>query len=83
MVTEHERQQVLTMIRLGHWQIAESMRLPWIQAKRFGALLKLLQRRQKVDALHHAPCCPANHYHRQRLVFRGCTCGAQREEDAP
>jgi len=23
------------------------------------------------------PSCPANHYHRTRLVFRDCTCGAK------
>lgn len=82
MVTNHQRQQVLTMIRLGHWEVAESMRLPWIRAKRFEGLLKLLQRRQPVDDLHHAPCCPANHYHRCRLVFHRCTCGAQHAKDA-
>lgn len=78
MVTEHERRQVITMVKAGHWVVLESMRLPWIDAKAFKPLLKLLKRRQKVDNLHHAPCCPANHYHRQRLVFHGCTCGAQR-----
>lgn len=29
------------------------------------------------DDLHHAPMCPANHYHRSRVPGRHCTCGAQ------
>lgn len=34
------------------------------------------------DELHHAPACPANHYHHMRLPIGGCTCGAQRMQDA-
>lgn len=30
------------------------------------------------DDLHHAPSCPANHWHHQRLPTGGCTCGATR-----
>jgi len=28
------------------------------------------------DALHHAPACPANHYHGKRAPTGRCTCGA-------
>lgn len=28
------------------------------------------------DKLHHAPMCPANHYHGQRAPTYRCTCGA-------
>jgi hypothetical protein len=35
-----------------------------------------MKRRQVLDAAHHAPCCQANHWHGQRLVFQGCNCGA-------
>lgn len=30
------------------------------------------------DDLHHAPMCPANHYHYQRLPNGPCSCGAAR-----
>lgn len=28
------------------------------------------------DALHHAPLCPANHFHQRRLPTGPCTCEA-------
>jgi hypothetical protein len=31
------------------------------------------------DKLHHAPMCPANHYHGQRAPTYRCTCGAAEE----
>ena len=33
-----------------------------------------------LDELHHAPACPANHYHKQRLPTGRCTCGAANHE---
>jgi hypothetical protein len=30
------------------------------------------------DHLHHAPFCPANHYHGKRAPTYGCTCGVAR-----
>jgi hypothetical protein len=39
-------------------------------------LFNRLRDRQTVDDFHHAPCCPANHWSRQRLVFNNCNCGA-------
>lgn len=79
MVTDQQRAQVLYMVKQGHWQVYEQMRVPCVRAIRFRALLDLLKDRQPVDNLHHAPCCPANHWHRARLVFQGCTCGASQE----
>ncbi len=29
-----------------------------------------------LDDLHHAPKCPANHFHQMRLPTGRCTCGA-------
>lgn len=29
------------------------------------------------DDLHHAPMCPANHWHKMRMPTRLCTCGAR------
>lgn len=28
------------------------------------------------DDLHHAPACPANHWHKQQLPYAPCSCGA-------
>lgn len=79
MVTLFQRRLIFRLLKLRVFQLQESMRLPWISARRgFGWLLKLIKRIQIVDDLHHAPCCPTNHYHRQRLVFQPCTCGAAR-----
>lgn len=33
----------------------------------------------RLDDLHHAPACPANHYHRMRLPTAPCQCGAERD----
>lgn len=77
MVTDRERRLVQTMVRLRLWRIDMWMRIPSI-VPCLGTrwLLQWLKDRQIVDDWHHAPCCPANHYHRARLVFQGCTCGA-------
>lgn len=29
------------------------------------------------DNYHHAPMCPANHFHRKRMPTGPCTCGAE------
>lgn len=79
MVTDSQRKIVMRLIRLRVFVVRSSMRLPWIGARwGFGWLLDRIKREQIVDDLHHAPCCPANHYHRARLVFHPCTCGAAR-----
>jgi hypothetical protein len=79
MVTIFQRRLIVRLLRLRVLRLQESMRLPWISARRgFGWLLERIKRAQLVDDLHHAPCWPANHYHRQRLVLHPCTCGAAR-----
>jgi hypothetical protein len=30
----------------------------------------------QLDEHHHAPRCPANHFHQKRLPIGRCTCGA-------
>ncbi len=80
MVTERQRKLIQFMVKLGLWSIYENMRLPCIKAtKGTWWLLNAILKRQVVDNLKHAPCCPANHYHKSRLIFRGCTCGANVE----
>lgn len=32
------------------------------------------------DKAHHAPMCPANHYHGKRAPTYRCTCGAHKQE---
>ncbi len=78
MVTKNERKFVQVMIWLMLWSTHMQMRIVHVQAK-IGTrwLLKRLKERQVVDDLHHAPCCPANHYHKTRLVFAKCNCGAK------
>lgn len=39
-------------------------------------LFERMLKRQNVDEYKHAPCCPANHWCRRRLVFQRCNCGA-------
>ena len=77
MITESERKFIVFMIRCRIWKIKIQMCLPDV-LPRWGTrwILKRIKRRQVVDDLHHAPCCPANHYHKTRLVFRKCSCGA-------
>jgi hypothetical protein len=36
---------------------------------------------EHTDKLHHAPMCPANHYHGQRAPTYRCTCGAAKEQE--
>lgn len=77
MIREDFRAATVRMVKLGHWEVRESMRLAWINPKRFKALYQAAIRTQQPDERHHAPCCPANHYHNCRLVFHRCTCGAR------
>ena len=78
MVTPLERRLTVIMVHLNLWHFGRSMRIVVINSKRgSGWLLSWMKRRQTVDDFHHAPCCPANHYHRTRLVFQHCTCGAK------
>lgn len=83
MVTERERKLVIWMCKLKLWKPQMEMRIVWLQTPWFKWLHKRLLKRQTVDNLHHAPACPANHYHNTRLVFSRCTCGAQWQADNP
>ena len=78
MVTERQRKLTIFLEKNGLWEVDNWMRIPWLRTRRpfFDWLLKKIKKAQAVDDLHHAPACPANHYHKQRLVFSGCTCGA-------
>jgi hypothetical protein len=79
MVNERQRWLVKLMLRANAFHAHYF--LVWnIQARYgFGWLLNRIKRAQIVDDFHHAPCCPANHYHRTRLVFQPCTCGASQD----
>lgn len=77
MLSNTERRLTNFMLRYGLWVAAFEMRIIWIKARTGTAwMLRALLNRQSVDDLGHAPCCPANHYHRTRLVFQSCNCGA-------
>jgi len=78
MVTDRERRFCYWLARIGVFRVRIGfMRITEIVPRRGSRwILNWLKRRQIVDSLHHAPCCEANHYHKQRLVFLPCTCGA-------
>lgn len=78
MLNKKEWRLLKIMVKCKLWVPFEQMRLIDFRA-RWGTrwLLKRMKKNQTVDDLHHAPCCPANHYHYGRLVLEGCTCGAQ------
>jgi hypothetical protein len=77
MVKKFDRVLAIRLCMWKIWTARTVMRQPDIVAC-WGTqwLLKLMKYRQEVDELKHAPCCPANHYHRMRLVFHPCSCGA-------
>lgn len=79
MVSENERRLVKLLVLLRVWRVERGLfRTPNVIApKGTRWLLNWLKRRQRVDNFHHAPACPANHWCMQRLVFSGCTCGAE------
>lgn len=67
------------MIKLKLWKPFFYFRLIDFQPRRGTYwLYDMIRKKQVVDDLHHAPACPANHYHKQRLVFQPCTCGANK-----
>ncbi len=78
MITKRDRSIASELVELGIWKVVENMRLPDIQpTEETKPLFNAMKKRQKLDDLHHAPCCPANHYHNTRLVLSHCTCGAK------
>ena len=81
MVTNKQRKLILAMIKIGLWTTTIQMRNVDIKTI-FGTywLKKYLLKKQVVDKLHHAPCCPSNHYHKTRFVFQPCNCHAKKEK---
>lgn len=80
MVTENERRFIKFMVWARIWRVELGLfRTPQIMAP-IGTrwLFNWIRQRQRVDNFHHAPACAANHWCMQRLVFSGCTCGAER-----
>jgi len=81
MVTNTQREFILFLIKIKifglkeQWRCARVHTKGWLSQKIYEWLL----RRQTWDDLHHAPCCPANHWGKQALVFKKCTCGATKE----
>ena len=81
MVTDKQRKLIIFMIKIGAFKTGVSLRNVWIDARSgFNWLLERIKRSQVVDDHHHAPACPANHFHKQRLVFQSCSCGAEAYE---
>lgn len=82
MVTNFERKLIVFLIKIRLFYGFIDMRLFWLVANP-GArwVLRWIKKRQVVDDLHHAPCCPANHYHKMRLVFKPCNCGADFQKE--
>lgn len=77
MILDEDRKKVVEMVELGIWQVYSHFRVPNIKTTEdTQPLMELMLERQEVDDLHHAPGCAANHYHRRRLVFDHCSCGA-------
>jgi hypothetical protein len=81
MVTAHERKLLKALIRIKAFHLYQHMRCVRIGAHpRFKFILAWMLRRQVVDDWHHAPACPANHWHNMTLVLQRCTCGAAKHK---
>lgn len=81
MVTDKQRKLVIALIQLNVWESVPNV-FGLIEIRpTYGTntheLFDRMREKQKVDDLHHAPACPANHYHKMRLVFHRCNCGAE------
>ncbi len=80
MILDSDRAIVVEMVELKIWKLVNQMRLPdVVPTEETKPLLRAMKDRQKRDDLHHAPCCPANHFHYTRLVLKRCTCDAAAE----
>lgn len=79
MVSETQRQMTVILCLFKVWRLQNDLFSLVQVVPRVGTkwLFNWMLRTQKVDDLHHAPMCPANHFHRKRLVFSSCTCGAE------
>lgn len=78
MITDGQMKILRILKRYNLIIVKQQMRLPNIYGK-WGTkwIIKRIKKTQPVDKWHHAPCCPANHYHRTRIVLHPCTCGAK------
>jgi len=78
MITKQQRFIIKFLVRLNIWHLGYQMRNIDVKATHFKWLKRWMLKRQIVDSLHHAPACPANHFHNTRFVFQYCTCGANK-----
>lgn len=78
MVTERQRRLVyaISKLRVFRVRIGLFRTVEIVPCWGFRWALEWLLKIQTVDSLHHAPCCPANHWCKRRLVFTRCNCGA-------
>lgn len=79
MIREPDRKLALFLVRVGVWKIEVQMRCPRVvPSKRTRWLWRWMRSRQANEdrQYHHAPCCPANRWTEQALVFQRCNCGA-------
>lgn len=78
MITDRHRVILRWLIKLRLWRAVVNMRIvDFMPCPGTRWLFERMLRMQSMDDRHHAPCCPANHYHYRRLVFQRCTCGAR------
>ena len=77
MILQSHRKFAVALCKLRLWMPFTHMRVTWFRP-RWGTnwILETMMRRQVIDRLHHAPCCPGNSWHKRRLVFQRCNCGA-------
>lgn len=78
MITKRDRQTVIWMLWLRIWTLKPTWFGQPVIIARWGTrwILEGMLKRMERDDLHHAPACPANHFHYRRLVFQRCNCGA-------
>jgi hypothetical protein len=82
MISETQRSIANILFKLRLWRFRVLMTtscMDVIPARGTKWILNWMLKTQKVDNLHHAPACPANHYHRTRIVYQTCTCGAKQD----
>lgn len=81
MITTSERKLIKALIRIKVLHLYVHMRCVRVGVHpRFKFVMDWLLRRQVVDDFHHAPACPANHWHNMTLVLQQCTCGATKHK---
>lgn len=82
MITSKQRRICRLMVKLKLWNPRECMwTVDFDPCWGTRWLHRRIRKTQPVDDLHHAPACLANHYHRARIVYGRCNCGAQTMAD--